>query len=139
MQRDGVGTPSRRLVDRPASMTRTIRGVLILMRPRQWVKNVLVVAGPLFGSRLFEPAVLGRTLLAFGAMCLVSSGAYVYNDLRDADRDRAHPHKSRRPVAGGVVSERTAMTTALLLLLAALAFGYLSAPRWPRWWRPMRC
>ncbi|MEA2645470.1 MAG: hypothetical protein QOE92_553 [Chloroflexota bacterium] len=128
MQRDGVSTPARRLVDRPASMSRSLRGLLILMRPRQWVKNALVLAGPLFGSRLFEPDVLERTLVAFAAMCLVSSAGYVFNDLRDAARDRAHPQKSRRPVASGVVSERAAATTALVLLLAAVVAGYLSAP-----------
>ena len=97
-----------------------------LLRPRQWVKNLLVLAAPLFAARLFEPAVLTRTLVALVAFCLVSSAGYAFNDVRDRDRDRLHPVKSRRPVASGVLSPRAAMAWAFLLAVAAVLLGLVA-------------
>jgi 4-hydroxybenzoate polyprenyltransferase len=100
--------------------------MLRLLRPGQWTKNVLVFAAPLFAARLFQPAVLSRTLMAFGAMCLASSFIYVINDVVDADKDRSHPLKSRRPVATRAVTVSTALRLAALLAVMALALAWLS-------------
>ena len=97
-----------------------------LLRPHQWIKNLLVLAAPLFAARLFEPAVLTRTLVALFAFCLVSSAGYAFNDVRDRDTDRLHPVKSRRPVASGAVSPRAATALAILLAVAAVLLGLLA-------------
>ena len=107
---------------RPASQG-TAGGVVRLMRPRQWVKNLLVLAAPLFAARLFEGPVLARTILAFVAFSLVSSAGYAFNDVRDYESDRLHPVKSRRPVASGAVSPRAATALAILLAVAALVLA----------------
>jgi decaprenyl-phosphate phosphoribosyltransferase len=101
------------------------RILLKACRPRQWVKNVLVLAAPVAGGIAFHPLVLAQMLTAFVAFCLASSGIYLINDALDVESDRAHATKRRRPIASGELSLRTAWTTAALLLPAALALGAL--------------
>ncbi len=97
---------------------------LRLMRPQEWVKNVIVLAGPVFALRVLEPAVA----VAFIAFCLVSSASYVINDIVDREADRSHPTKRYRPIASGEVSVLSASTLAVFLLAAAVAIGYLFLP-----------
>ena len=99
-----------------------------LLRPRQWTKNLLVPAAPLFAAQLNRPDVVARTLVATVAFCLISSAGYVYNDWRDVERDRAHPLKRGRPIAAGLVDERLALALAVVLALGAIGLGFISAP-----------
>ena len=99
------------------------------MRPRQWIKNLLVVTAPLAGGRLLERQVLIDTALAFVAFCLVSAAVYLVNDVRDVEEDRRHPTKRTRPIAAGEISESTAYVLAGVLVAAALALGFLVAVR----------
>jgi decaprenyl-phosphate phosphoribosyltransferase len=96
--------------------------LLRLARPRQWAKSAFVVVGPLYaladGHEVRWLGVLGA-VLAFG---FASSAAYVLNDIRDRDADRAHPRKRSRPIASGAVGTRTALIFALGLFLAAAVF-----------------
>ena len=78
--------------------------VVRLLRPRQWVKNVLVVAAPGGAGVLHEPAVLAETALAFLAFSLAASGTYCLNDAADVEADRAHPTKRDRPIASGALA-----------------------------------
>ncbi|HSK32419.1 MAG TPA: decaprenyl-phosphate phosphoribosyltransferase, partial [Propionicimonas sp.] len=71
------------------------------MRPKQWVKNVLVLAAPLAAGRLFETGVLLASLWAFISFSLVSASIYLVNDSRDIEADRLHPKKQFRPIAAG--------------------------------------
>lgn len=95
-------------------------GLVRLVRPRQWIKNVLVVAAPGGAGVLHEPGVLVATGLAFVAFSLAASGTYCLNDAADADADRAHPTKRFRPVADGTVSVGTARLLGVGLLVASL-------------------
>ena len=107
-----------RLQERPTTARRRppnlkqdiLPGLLRAMRPRQWVKNVLVVAAPLAAGRLFELDVALPTALAFVLFCLAASGVYLVNDVkRRRGSDRLHPTKRLRPVAAGLVPPRLAM------------------------------
>ncbi len=98
------------------------------MRPKQWVKNVLVLAAPVAAGRLFEPAVLLDSLWAFVAFSLVSASIYLINDSRDVVADRAHPKKRYRPIAAGELSIPTAYAMAAVTLIASLALGFWVAP-----------
>lgn len=84
-------------------------------RPRQWVKNVIVVAGPLAAGAPFGPAAVG-VLLAFVCFSLAASGIYLINDVLDVAADRAHPGKRFRPIATGEVTGGTAIVTGTVLL-----------------------
>ncbi|MCV2488563.1 decaprenyl-phosphate phosphoribosyltransferase [Geodermatophilus sp. YIM 151500] len=102
-----------------------VLGVVRTMRPRQWVKNLLVFAAPLASGRVFEGEVLGATLVAVGLFCLVSSGVYLVNDVRDAEEDRRHPRKRFRPVAAGTVPSSLALLVGGVLLAGALTCAVL--------------
>lgn len=91
------------------------------MRPRQWVKNLLVVAAPLAAGRLAEPAVAAAALVAVVSFCLASGAVYLLNDVSDAEADRLHPTKRNRPVAAGHLSPRLALTAAAILAAGSLA------------------
>lgn len=96
-----------------------------LLRPHQWVKNVFVFAGLVFGRRLDDWHSVWLSLLGFGLMCLVSSSIYVVNDIRDREEDRLHPRKCRRPIAAGQVSIGAASVIAVALLVSGLALSAL--------------
>lgn len=95
--------------------------ILRAMRPKQYLKNVLVFAAPGAAGVLDDPDALFKTCVAFVAFCLAASGTYLWNDIADVEADRAHPTKRDRPIASGAVS----MTTARILgvVLPAMALG----------------
>ena len=95
------------------------------MRPRQWVKNLLVLTAPLAAGRLFEPAVIKGTALAFVAFCLISAAVYLVNDVRDVAEDRQHPTKRFRPIAAGELKPATALVLATVLGACGLALGFV--------------
>ena len=98
------------------------------LRPKQWAKNVLVVAAPFAAGRLLEPSVAANVAVAFVAFCLASSAVYLLNDVRDAPMDRLHPEKKNRPIASGQVAPSTAVVLAVVVLVASLALSTLAEP-----------
>ncbi len=94
-------------------------------RPRQWVKNVLVLTAPIAAGVVTQPKALAQMLVAFIAFSLAASGIYLVNDARDVKADRAHATKRLRPVASGELSLRAAWTVAAVLLPAALVISAL--------------
>jgi decaprenyl-phosphate phosphoribosyltransferase len=98
------------------------------LRPKQWAKNVLVVAAPFAAGRLLEPSVAADVAVAFVAFCLASSAVYLLNDVRDAPKDRLHPEKKNRPIASGQVAPSAAVVLAVVALVASLALSTLAEP-----------
>ncbi|MBZ0270004.1 decaprenyl-phosphate phosphoribosyltransferase [bacterium] len=103
--------------------------IVALMRPQQWIKNIVVFAGVVFAGRLTDLLYLEHALAAFVVFCLASSGIYVFNDLLDVEKDRLHPEKRTRPIAAGTVGKGAALTTALVLWAAAGAAAFALGPR----------
>ena len=99
-----------------------------LARPKQWVKNVLVIAAPGAAGVLTEGDALFKTAVAFVCFCLAASATYYFNDAIDVEADRRHPRKRFRPVAAGEVSRETAFIGGFVLAGAALALSF--AARW---------
>jgi 4-hydroxybenzoate polyprenyltransferase len=77
--------------------------LILLMRPKQWSKNLLVFAAFIFTGSFHDQSAIRNVLIAFGAICLASSFIYVLNDVLDVERDRLHPRKKLRPIASGAV------------------------------------
>jgi decaprenyl-phosphate phosphoribosyltransferase len=109
-----------------------IAGVVKAMRPRQWLKNVLVLAAPLAaagrGIRYDYAEVLGKVGIAFVVFCLAASSVYLLNDARDVDADREHPTKRFRPIAAGVVPQWLAYTLSAALGVATLGIAWWLTP-----------
>jgi len=101
-----------------------LAGVIVSMRPRQWLKNLIVFAALIFAQQLGSPEMVGRSVLAFLLFCATSSAIYIINDLFDADRDRLHPLKAQRPIASGALGVVPAVGAAAALLLGAILIGF---------------
>jgi 4-hydroxybenzoate polyprenyltransferase len=115
---------SASLVKRRAGRrTPEVADVLAGLRMRQWSKNLLLFAGLLFASKLGDAGGWAEACLAFAAFCAASSAAYLVNDVRDAEADRRHPAKRRRPVARGALSPRAAVVLAVCLGVAAVSLA----------------
>jgi HAD superfamily hydrolase (TIGR01490 family) len=103
------------------------RDLLRLMRPHQWLKNVFVFVGLIFGHAWTNASLVAGAVLAATAFALVSSAIYIVNDFADRERDLLHPKKRHRPLASGRVSIRAALGLAVVLALCgtllALAAG----------------
>ncbi len=97
-------------------------------RPRQWSKNLLVLAAPAAAGVIARPLVIAQLAATFLALCLLSSATYLFNDVRDRESDRAHPRKRLRPVAAGEISPARALRIAAGAALAGLAIA--SAVDW---------
>jgi decaprenyl-phosphate phosphoribosyltransferase len=97
------------------------------MRPKQWVKNVLVFAAPVAAGKILHGNTLMKTILAFVAFCFISSVGYIVNDIRDLERDRGNPTKSKRPLASGKITT----TQALFVLAICLLLGIFAASALP--------
>jgi decaprenyl-phosphate phosphoribosyltransferase len=93
---------------------------LVTLRPRQWVKNALVIAAAGAAGALGHDDVPVRVGLAFVAFCMLASGIYAINDVRDADEDRLHPRKRFRPVAAGELEPSAATALGIGLIAGGL-------------------
>ncbi len=101
------------------------RALVRAARPRQWAKNVLVLAAPVAAGVAFQPSAVLPEGLAVVAFTLASSGVYLVNDTIDLEDNRAHPTKRFRPVASGELSERAAVAAAAVFLTAGLVVAAL--------------
>jgi decaprenyl-phosphate phosphoribosyltransferase len=110
-----------------AGAGRSARWSLVrLIRPRQWIKNGLVLAAPAAAGVLDQGHYLGRALIVMVSFCLAASGTYCLNDAADAEADRAHPTKRFRPVASGEVTVRRARALGIVLLVAGVGLGLVA-------------
>lgn len=94
------------------------------MRPRQWIKSAIVGIAPAASGEAFHHQVLVHTAYAFAAFCLVSSGTYLLNDVRDREADRLHPGKRERPIAVGEVPASLALAAMAVLMVGGLALAW---------------
>lgn len=102
-------------------------GLVRTARPKQWTKNVLVLAAPAAAGVLDDADALVETIVAFTAFCLAASATYFFNDALDADADRLHPRKRHRAVAAGVVTVPSALAIAGVLAAAALVLSFAAS------------
>jgi decaprenyl-phosphate phosphoribosyltransferase len=120
----------RRAAPRHATPVRraSARAILATLRPRQWIKNVLVIAAAGAAGALGRDDVPIRVGLACAAFCLLAGGIYAINDVRDAPEDRLHPRKRQRPVAAGELDARLALLLGVALVVIGLAICALVRP-----------
>lgn len=105
-----------------------VLAALATLRPRQWIKNVLVIAAAGAAGALGHDGVPLRVGLAFVSFCMLASGIYAINDVRDAEEDRLHPRKRFRPVAAGELAPSAAVALGLILMFTGLVLCALIAP-----------
>ncbi len=90
------------------------------LRPRQWIKNLLVFVPLIYTNDFTSPDNYAFSLTVFGCFCVISSAIYLFNDCIDKNSDKYHPSKKRRPIASGKISVKSALATSALLTSAGL-------------------
>ena len=93
------------------------------LRPTQWTKNLVLIAALIFSRNLFRFQLTLRSIEALAIFCLLSGSIYIFNDLVDFERDRAHPVKRNRPIASGRVSKRGAFLLGVFAVVAGLVLA----------------
>lgn len=83
-----------------------VKNVFRLIRPHQWLKNGFVLLPLFFGRYITDVNRIGTALCVFAAFCFAASGVYCLNDIYDAEADRRHATKCRRPIASGAISRK---------------------------------
>lgn len=97
---------------------------LELLRPRQWLKNMFVLAPLIFSHELFHAGPAVDAFLAFAGFCLVASTGYIVNDIVDREADRAHPVKRNRPLASGAIPLAHALGTMFVTITGAALIAF---------------
>jgi 4-hydroxybenzoate polyprenyltransferase len=99
-----------------------------MLRPTQWLKNLMLFFPPFLAGQVLFPDVIVSGVPAFSAFCLVSSAGYILNDLLDRNRDIHHPRKCLRPIPSGTVSlSGASLFSALLLVTGLVLAGFISS------------
>jgi len=107
---------------------KTLRALLITLRPKQWTKNIVVFAGAFFAHRFLETRTVFKELVAFVLFCLVSGSVYIINDIFDRHRDARHPKKRTRPIAAGELTISGAASISLSIFVSCAILSYFIHP-----------
>ena len=113
-------------VSRKSFLSKTV-SFLKLLRIKHYIKNAIIFLPLVFSKRLFDLPLLVDALCGFAAFSFIASVVYVINDIRDVEKDRAHPTKRQRPIASGAVAVKSAVIVAVVLFVLSMIMNYLSA------------
>jgi decaprenyl-phosphate phosphoribosyltransferase len=102
-----------------------LSSIVRLVRPKQWVKNLLVLFAPIAAGMIFDLGVWKPLFITFISFSLAASATYILNDYLDIENDRAHPNKRHRPLASGAVPVSLALSIMAGAAVASLALPYL--------------
>lgn len=100
-----------------------IKAYLAMLRPAQWLKNLMLFFPPFLGGQLLQPGIAQKGIIAFVSFCLASSATYIFNDIIDRRQDLHHSKKRYRPIPSGKVTLRAAYVMSFVLLAGALFLG----------------
>lgn len=103
----------------------SLKSIITLCRPGQWVKNLFVFTPLFFSGNLLAFTSEIHAVVAFISFCLASSAIYCLNDLKDVSYDRQHPVKRFRPVAAGEISTMQCIVIMLILAVISLVLPAL--------------
>lgn len=100
------------------------KGFILLLRPKQWIKNLFLFAALLFSRNIDKPQYILHAFYAFLCFCITSSAVYIFNDICDMEKDRNHPRKKERPLAAEIISRREAQFLMAVMLPVAVLFSF---------------
>lgn len=102
-----------------------IKEFIEVMRPRQWIKNLIVFAAIIFAQELDSPEAMLKVFFAFICFCIISGCGYIFNDVLDRERDKLHPEKKERPIAAGRLKVLPALSLSIGLVIITLIASFL--------------
>jgi 4-hydroxybenzoate polyprenyltransferase len=101
-----------------------LKDIFSSLRPKQWLKNIFVMAALVFDRQLTNVDAALRTFIGIIIFCMISSSVYVFNDIFDIEADRKHPVKKNRAIASGRISIPVAILLAIVLGIGSLLWAY---------------
>ena len=101
-----------------------ITAYIKLLRPTQWLKNLMLLFPPFLGGLILHAGALKKGMVPIIAFCLVSSASYIFNDILDAANDSLHPKKMFRPIPSNQVTKKSAAILAIFLFIVSIALGF---------------
>ncbi len=100
--------------------------IVKLVRPKHWLKNVLIFAVPILSGDILSAETFLTTLTLFINFSIVASSIYVLNDIRDREFDKLHPIKRNRPIASNLISLNVSKLIFVLLASIGLLISVIS-------------
>jgi decaprenyl-phosphate phosphoribosyltransferase len=97
---------------------------LRVFRVRHWIKNLFIFIPSFFAGTLFNLDVFQDIFSGFLSLCLIASGIYILNDIRDIEMDRLHPTKKNRPFAANQISKHIGLILMTLLIVVGGSLAY---------------
>jgi 4-hydroxybenzoate polyprenyltransferase len=119
-------TAGRKASVSTSTFFKTLKLLVVSIRPKQWYKNILLFVGIVFSANLLNASMWVTAMMAFAYFCMLSAGEYLLNDILDKERDSIHPIKAKRPIASGQLNVKFAFICALSLIALALLGAYLT-------------
>lgn len=105
-----------------------LKAIFKTMRPKQWAKNVFLLAAIVFDRKLTNTDAMLNTVIGIVVFSLVASVVYIINDIADAEADRQHPTKRERPIAAGKLPLSVAWASAIILLMISFPVAIWLSP-----------
>ena len=102
-----------------------MKNILILLRPKQYIKNIFVFTPLFFSFSFFNYEKVLLSFVAFFLFSISASSIYILNDLCDIEEDRKHPEKQNRPIASGVIAKKTAYSLMFILITISLSISFI--------------
>lgn len=105
-----------------------LKPILISMRPHQWYKNVVIFICILFSKNFFNIEMWGTLFLVFVIFCMLAGSHYMFNDIKDIEKDRLHPKKKFRPIAAGLIPTKTTFIISISIMGLSLLLAFRMSP-----------
>ena len=103
----------------------TMKALIKLARPGQWVKNIFVFTALIFSGLVGNLVAVLDAVIAFGTFSLVSSAVYYLNDFMDMEEDKTHREKKHRPLAAGILPRSVGAIGFVVLSVGSLVITYI--------------
>ncbi len=98
-----------------------IKDIISMMKIKHYIKNCVVFVPVLLSMQFLKFELYPNCLIIFLSFCFISSAVYILNDLFDIEKDKLHPTKSKRAIASGRITKKTAILSFLILLILSFS------------------
>ncbi len=105
-------------------MPSIMKDIFLLLRPQQWLKNVFIFLPIFFNGKMMDVEYVCYGIIVFIAFSFASSGIYSFNDIIDAEADKMHPTKNKRPIASGAISKKMGLILMMICFLISFSVLY---------------
>lgn len=103
-----------------------IKDYIKLIRPKHYLKNILIFLPLIFSGHFFNIELLKISLFGFFSFCMAASTIYIVNDIKDREKDKMHDIKKNRPIASGKISVKEAVVLSIITFIIAMFFQFLT-------------